>query len=485
MYLGLDVGTSGVKGVLVGDGEVVASHTEPLSLQTPRPGWCEQDPDAWWAATCATVRHLAGADSSTADVKVIGLSGQMHGAVCLDGDHRPLRPAILWNDTRSHAEADRLAEVADVETIVGVRPMPGFTATKIMWLAAHEPDVHARIAHVLCPKDEVRRRMTGEMHLDMSDAAGTCWLDQASRTWSTTMCAASDTDPSWLPPLVEGTAATGTLTTQAADALGLTKGITVAAGGGDAAAGAVGIGAVAPGDAFLSLGTSGQLFVVTDGYRPAPGTMVHAYAHAVPETWFHMAALLNGASPLAWWARASGREIGDLLKAAAGTEATTALFLPYLTGERTPLNDAHIRGAFYGLDPGTGMGEMTRAVLEGVAYSACDARDAMASAGTKLTRLGAIGGGARSDLFLQIVADALDVTIERYEKSEAGAALGAARLAMLADGAKPSDVATKPAVETVFEPNASETARHADRLERFRRLYRALAPEALSLIDFS
>ena len=485
MYLGIDVGTSGVKGVVMDDGgAVVASHTQALDLQTPRPGWCEQHPDAWWQATAATVAALHRSDGRTGDVRAIGLSGQMHGAVCLDAADRPLRPAILWNDTRSHAQADRLAQVPDVERETGVRPMPGFTATKLMWLAANEPEVHARIARVLTPKDNVRLGLTGEARMEMSDAGGTCWLDQAARAWSPRLCEASDTDPTWLPPLVEGTQAAGRLGKAAADALGLEAGTLVAAGGGDAAAGAVGIGAVTPGDAFISLGTSGQLFAVTDGYRAAPGTLVHAFAHCLPDTWFHMAALLNGASPLAWWARTCGASVGDLLAEAETAGATPVLFLPYLTGERTPLNDPHIRGCFYGLAHDTDRAAMTRAVLEGVSYSCGAAQAAMESAGTRLERVGAIGGGARSDLFLQTVADALGVTIERYAGAEAGAALGAARLAMIADGAGVTDVAVKPDVERVFEPRSEERGRHTARATRFRRLYEALRPEAEALMDW-
>ena len=318
--------------------------------------------------------------------------------------------------------------------------------------------------------------------MEMSDAGGTCWLDQSAREWSPRLCDASDTDPAWLPPLLEGTAAAGRLTVQAAETLGLARGTLVAAGGGDAAAGAVGIGAVAPGDAFISLGTSGQLFTVTEGYRAAPGTLVHAFAHCLPDSWFHMAALLNGASPLAWWSRASGRPVDELLRQAA--DETSVLFLPYLTGERTPINDPHIRGTFYGLAHDTDAPAMTRAVLEGVAYSCALASDAMASAGSRLERLGAIGGGARSDLFLQVIADALGVTIERYAGAEAGAALGAARLAMVADGRALGEVAGKPEVESVFEPRAGERERHGARLERFRRLYAALGPEAEGLMEW-
>ena len=484
MYLGIDVGTSAVKTVLVdGDGAVVADRSEPLALETPRPGWCEQDPEAWWQAVCASVQGLAGADGvDLGAVEAIGLSGQMHGAVCLDADMAVIRPAMLWNDTRSHAEADRLAAVDDVEEIVGVRPMPGFTATKVMWMRAHEPEAHARIAHVVTPKDHVRWRMTQALGVERSDAAGTCWLDQSAREWSQAMCAASDTDPDWLPPLLDGTDGAGRLSGAAARAMGLRAGVPVAAGAGDAAAGALGVGAVRPGEAFLSLGTSGQVFAVTHGYRAAPGTLVHSFAHALPDTWFQMACLLNGASPLAWWAGAcGGASVGDLLAEAEGAPEGDVLFLPYLVGERTPLNDPYIRGAFYGLAQGVDRGTMTRAVLEGVAYSVCEARDAMARADTTLESLGAIGGGARSDLFLQTVADALEMPLHRYGGAETGAALGAARLARLSQGASLDEVATVPPVARTFEPDRAAGERHRERHRRFRTLYRALAPQAQEL----
>ena len=479
MYLGIDVGTSGVKTVLAdAEGLVRASATVPLALATPRPGWCEQDPADWWRAVCESVRGL---DADLAEVRAIALSGQMHGAVALDEALAVLRPAILWNDTRSFAEADRLAQAANAEEIVGVRPMAGFTATKIMWMARHEPELHARIAHVVTPKDWVRWRMTGALAMEMSDAAGTCWLDQERRDWSEAMCDASDTRPEWLPPLLEGTAQAGRLAGDAAQAMGLSPGILVAAGGGDAALGGVGIGAVRPGDAFLSLGTSGQVFTVTERYRSAPETLVHSFAHALPQRWFHMACLLNGASPLAWWAQTCGLRVDELLEEAQGVESGAVLFLPYLAGERTPLNDPHIRGTFYGMGPGTDRACMTAAVLEGIAHSIREAADALARAGTAPTRMGVIGGGARSDRFVQLIADVTGIALDRYEGAETGAALGAARIAMVADGMALEAVARTPDVAASFEPRKGQATRHRDRHARWRRLYDALAPEAREL----
>ncbi len=478
MYLGIDIGTSAVKVVLINrSGNPVASASRALSVQSPKPSWNEQSPSAWWEAVRSACAELA-ASSPYRSVAAIGLAGQMHGAVCLDKFQAPLRPAILWNDGRSAPQCAAMQEaMPDIGQLAGAMPMPGFTAPKLRWIAENEPDIHARIAHVLLPKDFVRLRLTGTLVTDMTDAAGTHWLDQASRKWSPALCEVSATDPAWLPEVMEGTEISGYLTDAAAKALGLPPGIPVAAGGGDAATGAVGIGAVRDGDAFISLGTSGQLFTVTDSYRPQPESAVHAYAHCVPDLWFQMAAMLNGASPISWWARASGASISDLLSQADAAKLEAApLFLPYLTGERTPHNDAAIRGAFYGLEPSTGRAEMTRAVLDAIAYSFCDARDALARAGSTIKGLAVIGGGARSDLLLQTIADALGTTLKRYEDAESGPAFGAARLAMVAAGAsKLDEIAAKPAVDRVFSPNRNVT-RHAARLEQYRALYTALKP---------
>ncbi len=481
MYLGIDIGTSAVKSVLIDEAQtVIAQASAPLTLQSPRPGWSEQEPDAWWRAVLACTAQLAAA-SGYADTRAIGLSGQMHGAVCLAADHRPLRPAILWNDGRAHAEcAAMLAEMPDIGLRAGVQPMPGFTAPKLRWLAHADPETHARIRHVMLPKDYIRLQLAGICATDMSDAAGTMWLDQQTRRWSPALCAVSATDPGWLPDLVEGTTPAGALTPKAAAALGLRAGIPIAGGGGDGAAGAMGIGAVEDGNAFLSLGTSGQLFVTTATYRPQPETFVHAYAHCVPDRWFQMAAMLNGASALGWWAKASAAPIDSLLtEAAPAPPADTPLFLPYLAGERTPHNDPHIRGAFYGLTGATDRAAMTRAVLDAIAYTFCDARDALAKAGTRIESPAVIGGGARSDLLLQTIADAMGTTLRRYADAETGPAYGAARLSMVAAGDRTvADVAAAPHTDRTFTPDASTAQRHATRLADFRRLYRTLAPFA-------
>ncbi|MDD9908292.1 MAG: xylulokinase [Ahrensia sp.] len=481
MYLGIDIGTSAVKSLIMDEnGNVVETASSPLQSSSPHAGWSEQHPDIWWKATLDCAANLRAENSQAwSAIRAIGLSGQMHGAVLLGRKKVPLRAAILWNDGRSDAECVKMAEaLPQIGQIAGVPPMPGFTAPKLLWIARHEPQTHRRIAHILLPKDYVRLKMTGELATDMADAAGTMWLDQKNRTWSQEICGASATEPSWLPGLLEGTQVSGSLTADAAQQLGLSQSVLVAAGGGDAAAGAMGIGAVNHGDAFISLGTSGQFFIANDSYRPNPESAIHAYAHCVPDRWFQMAAMLNGASPMSWFASVSNGEIGALLTDAQRADTDrTPLFLPYLTGERTPHNDAKIRASFHGLEPSTDRGQMMCSVVDAIAYSFCDARDALAQAGTEITAPAAIGGGARSDFVLQNMADALAMAITRYADAETGPALGAARLAVLATGdASVAAVAKKPKTDVVFEPNDEQFGRHAERLARYREIYTALKP---------
>lgn len=483
VFLGLDIGTSAVKAILLKtSGNVLATASAALTVDSPKPGWSEQHPDQWWfAVRDCTAQLKRDYGEAWSIVQAIGLSGQMHGAVLLDATKTPLRPAILWNDGRSDAECRAIAEaLPTVGQLAGVPPMPGFTAPKLLWLSKHEPDIHAKIVHILLPKDYVRLKLTGKLATDMADAAGTMWLDQERREWSEVLCEASATELDWLPKCLEGTAVSGSLTQSVASDLDLKPDIPVAAGGGDAAAGAMGIGAVEDGDAFISLGTSGQLFVTNDSYRPNPESAIHAYAHCVPERWFQMAAMLNGASPMSWFAGMIGTDIGTLLSEAKGADLDrTPLFLPYLTGERTPHNDTKIRGTFYGVEPGTTRGQMMRAVVDAIAYSFCDARDALTAAETVIEHPAAIGGGARSDFVLQTMADALGFDITRYADAETGPALGAARLAAVACGAKSLlDVASKPETDRIFRPNDASASRHVERLASYRDLYRALKPFA-------
>lgn len=484
MYLGIDIGTSSVKISLISDALAqIDEASAPLTVQSPQAYWSEQDPATWWQALQAACAELARRCDLTA-VRAIGLSGQMHGAVLLDAAGQIIRPAILWNDGRSHVECeDLIRAMPDIGMRAGIPPMPGFTAPKLLWLARHEPAAHQSIAHILLPKDYIGYRLHGHLVTDRSDAAGTHWLDQATRTWSEDLCAISATDMAWLPTLRDGSEIAGMLTPEAASELGLPPGIPVATGGGDAAMGAMGIGAFTEGAAFISLGTSGQLFVATDSYRPNPDQMVHAYCHTVPGMWFQMAAMLNGARPMQWFAEISGASVADLLAEAAGIAPEDApLFLPYLTGERSPHGDAHIRGSFYGLADDTSRAHMMRGVVNAVAYSFADAADSLRAAGTGITEPLAIGGGARSDLLLQTIADVLQVPIHRAKGAATGPAFGAARLAAVAAGdIKLSDLAERPEAERVFEPSAETT--HVRQLSGYRSLYRRLRGIHLDLAE--
>ncbi len=474
MYLGLDLGTSAVKTCILGpEGDVLATSSAPLEVSHPFDGASEQDCDAWWTAVVEAVRALD--PGLRAGLRAIGLSGQMHGAVLLDAGLRPVRPVILWNDARATAECAAMAAAEPaVGQLSGVPPMAGFTAPKLLWLSRHEPEVHARIAHVLLPKDYIGLRLHGACVTDPSDAAGTSWFDQAARRWSPRLCEISATDPAWLPELRHGTEIAGRLLPAAAAELGLPPGLPVAAGAGDAAAGAVGIGAVADGDGFISLGTSGQLFVTTDSYRPNPESRIHAYAHTLPGHWFQMAAMLNGARPIAWLATLLGRPIEALL-AEAEAAAPGPLFLPYLTGERTPHGDTGIRGGFAGLGETTTQGALMRAVVEAVAFSFADAIAALSAAGPVPDALLAIGGGTRSDYLMQTIADVTGCRLGRSDGADIGPALGAARLACVASGdGDIAGVMTKPPVRQWFTPDDARAAQLARRLGGYRALYPAL-----------
>lgn len=478
MFLGIDLGTSAVKVSLVGnDLQPLATTSVALTVSSPHAGQSEQDPADWRKATIQAVRAL-GAEADLSVVTGIGLSGQMHGAVLLGADDAVLRPAILWNDGRAAEICARLeAEHPHLATLAGVRPMPGFTAPKLAWLAEHERETWAKVARVCLPKDHIGLWLHGNHVTDGCDAAGTWWFDQAARRWSPELCAATATDPAWLPTPGNGTDIAGHLRPEAAETLGLPSGLPVAIGGGDIAAGAVSVGAVRPGRGFISLGTSGQLFVASDGFRTAPEAGLHSFAHCLPGQWFQMAAMLNGARPLSWFAGVTGQQVGALLDEAATATGDIPLFLPYLTGERTPHGDSRIRGAFYGLGDATGRGEMMRAVVEAIAYAFCDGADAMRRTTDIPQPLLAIGGGTRSDLLLQTLSDATGLELARGAGAEAGPALGAARMAAVATGAATlDDLDQTPAIDRAFTPRAAHAARHAERLARYRALYHALKP---------
>jgi xylulokinase len=480
-FLGIDVGTSAVKAVVVDEaGSTVAEADAPLATDRPVPGWSEQWPDAWLAATRSALAAVArSAPEPWGRIKAIGLSGQMHGAVVLGPDDRPLRPAILWNDGRASAEARALnLGVHDLGRIAGVPAMAGFTAPKLLWLARHEPEIHARIAHLLLPKDYVRLALTGERVTDPCDAAGSLLLDEAKRTWHRPTVEAVGLDPSALPAILEGPEVSGRLTARAAAELGLPAGIPVATGAGDAAAGAIGIGAVDDGDSFISIGTSCQLFVTDAAYRPNPEALVHAFAHGIPDRWFSMAAMLNGASPLAWLAGVlGGGDVGALIAgvAAAGKAISPVTALPYLAGERTPLDDPDARGVLFGLDGSTTAADIAQAVMEALAFTLMDADRVLADAGVRAVDPSVVGGGARSRLWVEMIASALDRPVRLVAGAATGPANGAARLARLAVTGEPVEsVCEKPSAVDIVQPDPARRDALARRYPEFRALYAAL-----------
>ncbi|MEJ5976891.1 xylulokinase [Novosphingobium sp. PS1R-30] len=482
MFLGIDVGTSGVKVVVLdAAGALRAQASAPLSVARPQATWSEQTPDDWWAAVDIAVRLLDAA--TRLQVTCIGLAGQMHGATLLGADDRPLRPAILWNDGRSFAECEELeAREPRSRAITGNVAMPGFTAPKLAWVRKHEPALFEQIRTVLLPKDYVRLRMTGDKASDLSDSAGTLWLDVAARDWSDAMLAATDLTRAQMPALFEGSEITGRLRAEVAEAWGIDR-VPVVAGAGDNAAGAAGVGVIGAkedggGDALLSLGTSGVIFVATRDFRPNPARAVHAFCHALPETWHQMAVHLSAAACIDWGAQLTGLDGPAALFAEAekaGPASGPELFLPYLSGERTPHNDPHVRGGFLRLDNETTRGSLAAAVLEGVAFTHADGLDALREAGTRVEELLVIGGGARSRYWGRILAAALRVRLAYPEGGEVGPALGAAKLArMAALNLSAAEACTRPPVAEVIEPDPALVEALAPKLAKFRAAYAAI-----------
>ncbi|MFP5478158.1 MAG: xylulokinase [Alphaproteobacteria bacterium] len=453
MFIGLDLGTSGLKGVLIGqDQKVLAEATAPLTVQRPHEGWSEQSPSDWISAAEAVLDQLAA--KGLGQVKGIGLSGHMHGATLLDDSDEVLRPCILWNDTRSHAEAAALDADPRFRKLTGNIVFPGFTAPKLVWVRKHEPAIWDRVAKVLLPKDYLRLWLTGEHVGEMSDAAGTSWLDTGKRDWSDQLLSETGLSRAQMPKLVEGSQVSGRLREELASRWGLPKGVVVAGGGGDNAASGVGVGVVRAGEAFVSLGTSGVLFAANDGYQPDPATAVHTFCHALPDTWHQMGVILAATDALNWYARLIGTEAAQLTGELGALQPPgKTVFLPYLGGERTPLNSASVRGAFTGLEHATDRQAATRAVLEGVTYAIRDSRDALAATGTRLEQLLAVGGGSRSDYWLRLIATALDCPVQLPVAGDFGGAFGAARLALMAATGAGPEIATLPPIARVIDPD--------------------------------
>ncbi|PRY25328.1 xylulokinase [Aliiruegeria haliotis] len=475
MYIGLDLGTSGLKALLIDEAQsVIAEATAPLAVSRPHPGWSEQSPADWLAAASAAMDGLAAA-ASLSGVKGIGLSGQMHGATLLDASQNVLRPCMLWNDTRSHKEAATLDAAPAWRDVSGNIVFPGFTAPKVMWVRNNEPEIFEKIAMVLLPKDYLRLWLTGEAVSEMSDSAGTSWLDTGKRDWSDPLLAACDLSRETMPRLVEGSEVSGELRKELAERWGLPDGVVVAGGGGDNAASAVGVGVVNAGEAFVSLGTSGVLFAASDAYQPDPATAVHTFCHALPDTWHQMGVILAATDALNWYAGLVGSDAASLTNELGALRSPgRAMFLPYLGGERTPHNDAGIRGSMTGLEHATDRAAGTAAVLEGVTHAVRDSYDALASTGTRFDRLIAVGGGSRSDYWLQAIATSLDMPVQVPVAGDFGGAFGAARLAMMAATGAGAEIAVIPEISKVVEPVKDLTSAFAEAHARYRDTYQAL-----------
>lgn len=474
MYLGLDMGTSSVKALLIDDAQnVVSEATAPLTVSRPHDGWSEQEPRHWIEATEAVLDRISAAVPMSS-LRAIGLSGHMHGATLLDPNDEVLRPCILWNDTRSSEEASEMDADPVWRKVTGNIVFPGFTAPKLAWLRKHEPEIFAQAAKVLLPKDFLRLWLTGEHVAEMSDAAGTSWLDTGKRDWSDELLARTGLDRSHMPRLVEGSEVSGVLRPDLARRWGMPANVVVAGGGGDNAASAVGMGVVKAGQAFVSLGTSGVLFAANDGYRPDPDTAVHTFCHALPGTWHQMGVILAATDALNWFAALLGRKPEDLTSDLGRLQAPgKTLFLPYLGGERTPLNSATVRGAFLGLEHATDAAAASRAVLEGVAFAIRDCAEALAATGTTMEHCFAIGGGSRSEYWLQAVATAIGMPLAIPAAGDFGAALGAARLGMMA-ATNDLSVATPPPVARVIDPDEGLAGAFADAHARYRTAARML-----------
>ena len=475
MYIGLDLGTSALKAVLIDESQaVLAEASVPLTAVRPEPGWSEQAPATWLDAADAAFQALA-AERSLGSVRGIGLSGQMHGATLLDADDEVLRPCILWNDTRSAVEAAELDADPQFRAVTGNIVFPGFTAPKLVWVARHEPAVFARVAKVLLPKDYLRLWLTGEAVAEMSDAAGTSWLDVAQRDWSDDLLAATGRSRAQRPRLVEGAEVSGVIRAELARRWGLAKDVIVAGGGGDNAASAVGVGVVKAGDGFVSLGTSGVLFAASDAYRPDPATAVHTFCHALPGTWHQMGVILAAADALNWFAGIAGQPSATLTGVLGALQAPgRALFLPYLGGERTPHNDASIRGSFLHLDHTMDQAALTRTVLEGVTHAIRDSFDALSATGTQINRLIAVGGGSKSDYWIEAIATSLNMPIALPADGDFGGAFGAARLGLMAATGAGPEIATPPQIARTIEPDPSLTGAFAQAHARYRASYSAV-----------
>lgn len=483
MYLGIDLGTSGVKIIILDDNDtLIAQEFSPLTISRPHVLWSEQDPALWWQATNAAMASLkTNHKKILSAISAIGLSGQMHGATLLDCQNNIIRPAMLWNDGRSEKECLEIEKnESSIHYITGNIVMPGFTAPKVLWLQKNEPENFSQISKVLLPKDYLRFLMTGDFASDMSDSSGTLWLDVAKRQWSDKALHATGLTQQHMPTLYEGDEITGNISADVAKLWGINK-VAVVAGGGDNAAGAVGIGVVKPNEAFLSLGTSGVYFVANESYTPNLAGAIHTFCHCIPNTWHQMSVILSAASCLSWVTKLTGYadEVSLLkeVKKLNFSKASSIMFLPYLSGERTPHNNPNAKGVFFGLNHNADAAELGRAVLEGVAYAFADGQQALtASAGT-IESVSVIGGGSKSTLWGEILASVLNKPLTYRKSSDVGPALGAARLAKM--GVKhlsANEVCKVAEIEKTIYPDPKMVVLYSEQHLKYQALYQALQP---------
>lgn len=479
MYLGLDLGTSSAKALLMDENQnIIGSASSDLDVDRPHAGWSEQNPADWIEATKIAVGQLKQSHGSElAGVRGVGLSGHMHGATLIDAEDKIIRPCILWNDTRSHVEAAELDANPLFRSLSGNIVFPGFTAPKLSWVRNNEPENFKRVTKALLPKDYLRLWLTGEYVSEPSDAAGTSWLDVAKRDWSSELLDASGMDRSQMPDLVEGSEVSGILRRGLSSEWGMNSKVVVAGGGGDNAASAIGMGIVEAGSAFLSLGTSGVLFAANDSYLPNPESAVHAFCHALPNRWHQMGVILSATDALNWYSGITGMgpgdltgELGDDLRA-----PNRSTFLPYLSGERTPHNDAAIRGSFHGLEHASSRADLTQSVLEGVGFAFRDCLEALRAAGTNVERVTAVGGGSNSIYWLKAIATILDLPVDLPGDGDYGAAFGAARLGLLAaESGDPSVICKQAETVRTIEPDTNLTSEFDAAYARYTSLYPAI-----------
>lgn len=479
MYLGIDLGTSSVKILLIDDCQrIIASTQSGYEVMRPKSGWSEQNPSDWINSVKSAMDELKlQYPAQLSAVRGIGLSGQMHGATLLGRDDKVLRPCMLWNDTRSHHEAAQFDAIPEFRTISGNIVFPGFTAPKVRWIQHHEPSLFNQTAKILLPKDYVRLWLTSEHATDMSDASGTSWLDVAKRDWSEPLLEKCDLSLSHMPKLVEGAEVSGYLRSELAAAWGMNRVVPVAGGAGDNAASAIGMGAVKTGDAFLSLGTSGVIFIARDKILPKPESAVHSFCHGLPGLWHQMGVILSATDSLNWYATIAGRTPAELTRALGSDikEPCGVIFLPYLSGERTPHNDANIRGSFVGISHTSDLDVITHAVLEGVCYALRDNLVAIEEAGSRIEAISAVGGGSRSRYWLALASTILQRPVIVPKIGDYGAAFGAARLAILAAGdGNIGTICTAPETLEIIEPDLKLAGRYREAYDRFGSIYRQI-----------